>query len=149
MTAKKLTDMTVDDLKILIREVVAAELQKWSNQLTTKDLNNSGSKRPYLNSEGQYILLERTPEEIARHAQAIRDIFAEWEREDTAEKEALGIQPYVNSNGCYILPERTPEEQMQRNKALISLLDEWVEECDAEEQRETYECLNQISRVSI
>ena len=31
--APKLTDMTVDDLKILIGEIVAAELQKWSNQL--------------------------------------------------------------------------------------------------------------------
>ncbi len=83
----KLTDMTVDDLKILIGEVVAAELQKWSNQSTSKDLDNSASKKPYLNSEGQYILLERTPEEIARQAQSIRDMFTEWEREYDAEEQ--------------------------------------------------------------
>ena len=104
----KLTDMIVDDLKILISEAVAAELKKWSNQLTitikpeSKDLDNSASEKPSLNSEGEYI----------------------W-------------------------PKLTPEEQMQRNQALIALLDEWVEEGDAEEQRETYECLKQISRVSM
>ena len=57
----KLTDMTVDDLKILISEAVAAELKKWSNQLTitikpeSKDLDNSASEKPSLNSEGEYI----------------------------------------------------------------------------------------------
>ena len=56
---------------------------------------------------------------------------------------------YINADGMYILPKVTPEEQMQRNQELIALLDEWVEEGDAEEQRETYECLKQISRVSI
>ena len=104
----KLKDMTVDDLKTLISEVVAVELQKWSNQSTitieteSKDLDNFANKKPYINAEGRYVL-----------------------------------------------PKVTPEEQVQRNQSLIALLDKWVEEGDAEEQRETYECLQQISRVSI
>lgn len=104
----ELSDITVDDLKVLISEVVAAELQKWSNQSTitvepeSKDSDNFASKKLY-----------------------------------------------INADGMYILPKVTPEEQMQRNQELIALLDEWVEEGDAEEQRETYECLKQISRVSI
>lgn len=83
----KLTDMTVDDLKILIGEVVAAELQKWSNQSTSKDLDNSVSKKLYINAEGKYFLPKRTPEEIAQQAQSLRDMFAEWEREYDAEEQ--------------------------------------------------------------
>lgn len=50
----QLSDITVDDLKVLIGEVVAAELQKWSNQSTitvepeSKDLDNSVSKKLYM-----------------------------------------------------------------------------------------------------
>lgn len=104
----KLTDMTIEDLRILISEGVAAEFERRSNQSTiqkklkSNDLDNSASKKLY-----------------------------------------------VNSDGMIVLPKVTLEEQMQRNQVLIALLDKWVEEGDAEEQRETYECLKQISRVSM
>lgn len=101
----KLTDMTVDDLKILISEVVAAELQKWSNQSTTKDLDNSSNQRPYLNSEGQYIFIERTPEEIARQVQDIRNLFAEWEREEDATEQRETLEFLQQALGEDLLSE--------------------------------------------
>lgn len=93
MTVQKLTDITVDDLKVLISELIAAELQKWSSQSTitvepeSKYLDNSASKKPYLNSEGKYIFLERTPEEIARYAQEVSDMFDEWDRKYDVEEQ--------------------------------------------------------------
>jgi len=53
----------------------------------SKDSDNFASKKLYINAEGKYVLPERTPEEIAQQAQAIRDMFAEWDREyDTEEQ---------------------------------------------------------------
>ena len=86
MTVQKRADI-VEDIKILFSIGVAAAFEKQPSQSTSEYLDNSASKRPYLNSEGQYILLERTPEEIAKQAQSIRDMFTEWEREYDAEEQ--------------------------------------------------------------
>ena len=89
----KLTDITVDDLKILISEVVAAELEKWSNQLTittkpeSKDLDNSARKKPYLNSEGEYILPKVTPEEQMQRNQSLIALLDKWVEEGDAEEQ--------------------------------------------------------------
>ncbi len=86
MTVQKRADI-IEDIKILFSIGVAAAFEKQPSQSTSEYLDNSVSETPYLNSEGQYILLERTPEEIARQAQSIRDMFAEWEREYDAEEQ--------------------------------------------------------------
>ena len=89
----KLTDMIVDDLKILIGEVVAAELQKWSNQSTittkpeSKDLDNSASEKPYLNSEGEYILPKVTLEEQMQRNQSLIALLDKWVEEGDAEEQ--------------------------------------------------------------
>ena len=91
--APKLTDMTVDDLKILIGEIVAAELQKWSNQLTitikpeSKDLDNSASEKPSLNSEGEYIWPKLTPEEQMQRNQSLIALLDKWVEEGDAEEQ--------------------------------------------------------------
>ena len=112
MTAKKSTDVATNQRnlgdmteimllkeaqdpinEVVVNKLVAAKLQKRSNQSTitaepeSKDSDDFSSKKLYINAEGKYVLPERTPEEIAQQAQAIRDMFAEWDREyDTEEQ---------------------------------------------------------------
>ena len=86
MSVQKRADI-IEDIKVLASIGFAAAFEKQPSQSTSEYLDNSASKRPYLNSEGQYILLERTPEEIAKQAQSIRDMFTEWEREYDAEEQ--------------------------------------------------------------
>ena len=88
MTGQRLADMTVDDLKVLIAEVVAAELRQWFSTSASpveqlrNDLPSTLSVQPYINSDGVYVLPPRTPEEIATRAKALTDLFSEWDREE-------------------------------------------------------------------
>lgn len=97
ITVPKLTDMTIEDLKILIAEVVATTLKEHLDQLIST-VNNSHKfesdnssanqgNRLYVNSEGKYVLLPRTPEEIALQSQAISDMFDRWDREYDVEEQ--------------------------------------------------------------
>jgi hypothetical protein len=93
MAGQRLADMTVDDLKVLIAEVVTAQLNQWFGKSASplqplrNNLSSAVAHRPYVNSDGVYILPTRTPEEIAARAKALTDLFCEWDREgDPAEQ---------------------------------------------------------------
>jgi hypothetical protein len=92
MNQKRITDLTIEDLKAVITEVVITQLQQWfgkpkSSATTVKPEPNIPINQPYVNAEGVYILPTRTPEEIAARAKALSDLFSKWDREEDAEEQ--------------------------------------------------------------
>ena len=92
MKQKRITDLTIEDLKAVITEVVVMQLKQWfgkpNSSITTVKLEPTiPTNQPYVNAEGVYILPTRTPEEIAARAKALIDLFSEWDREDDADEQ--------------------------------------------------------------
>ena len=92
MNQKRITDLTIEDFKAVITEVVVTQLQQWfgkpnSSIATFKPEPTIPTNQPYVNAEGVYILPTRTPEEIAARAKALIDLFSEWDREDDADEQ--------------------------------------------------------------
>ncbi|MFN9866429.1 MAG: hypothetical protein ACK568_04940, partial [Pseudanabaena sp.] len=76
MNQKRITDLTIEDLKAVITEVVVTQLQQWlgkpnSSIITVKPEPTIPTNQPYVNAEGVYILPTRTPEEQMQRNQAL------------------------------------------------------------------------------
>ena len=92
MNQKRITDLTIEDLKAVITEVMVTQLQQWfgkpnSSVITVKPEPTIPTNQPYVNAEGVYILPTRTPEEIAARAKALIDLFNEWDLRDDADEQ--------------------------------------------------------------
>ena len=92
MKQKRITDLTIEDLKAVITEVVVTQLQQWfgkpnSSITTGKPDPTIPTNQPYVNAEGVYILPTRTPEEQMRRNQALIALLDEWVEEGDAEEQ--------------------------------------------------------------
>ena len=90
MNQTRIKDLTIEDIKTVITEVVVTQLQQWfgkpnSSITTVKPEPTIPTNQPYVNAEGVYILPTRTPEEIAARAKALSDLFSEWDSRDDAD----------------------------------------------------------------
>jgi hypothetical protein len=111
MNQKKITDLTIDDLRAVITEVVVTQLQQWFGKpksvATVKlDLITIPINQPYINAEGVYILPARTPEEIAASAKALSDLFSEWDREEDPNEQRETLEYLQQSLGEELITER-------------------------------------------
>jgi hypothetical protein len=111
MNQKKITDLTIEDLKALITEVVVTQLQQWfgkpnSSITTVKPEPTIPIKQPYVNAEGVYILPTRTPEEIEARAKALIDLFNEWDRQDDADEQRETWEYLQQALGEEVITER-------------------------------------------
>ena len=92
MKQKRITDLTIEDLKTVITEVVVTQLQQWfgkpnSSITTVKPEPTIPTNQPYVNAEGVYILPTRTPEEQMQRNQALIALLDEWVEEGDAEEQ--------------------------------------------------------------
>jgi len=92
MKQKRITDLTIEDLKAVITEVVVMQLQQWfgkpnSSTTTVKPEPTIPTNQPYVNAEGVYILPTRTPEEQMQRNQALIALLDEWVEEGDAEEQ--------------------------------------------------------------
>ena len=92
MNQKRITDLTIEDLKAVISEVVVTQLQQWFGKpnsfiATTKPEPTIPTNQPYVNAEGVYILPTRTPEEQMQRNQALIALLDEWVEEGDAEEQ--------------------------------------------------------------
>ena len=92
MNQKRITDLTIEDLKAVISEVVVTQLQQWfgkpnSSITIVKPEPNTPINQPYVNAEGVYILPTRTPEEQMLRNQALIALLDEWVEEGDAEEQ--------------------------------------------------------------
>ena len=90
MNQTRIKDLTIEDIKTVITEVVVTQLQQWFGKpspfiTTVKPEPSIPTNQPYVNAEGVYILPTRTPEEIAARAKALSDLFSEWDSRDDAD----------------------------------------------------------------
>jgi hypothetical protein len=90
MNQKRITDLTIEDLKAVITEVVVTQLQQWfgkpnSSITTVKPEPNIPTNQPYVNAEGVYILPTRTPEEQMQRNKPLIALLYEWVVEGYAE----------------------------------------------------------------
>ncbi|MFN9481237.1 MAG: hypothetical protein ACK6CX_00195 [Pseudanabaena sp.] len=111
MNQKRITDLTIEDLKAVITEVVVTQLQQWlgkpnSSIITTKPEPTIPTNQPYDNAEGVYILPTRTPEEIAARAKALSDLFSEWDREEDADEQRETWEYLQQALGEELVTER-------------------------------------------
>lgn len=92
MNQKRITELTIEDLRAVITEVVVTQLQQWfgkpnSSITTVKPEPNIPTNQPYVNAEGVYILPTRTPEEQMQRNQALIALLDEWVEEGDAEEQ--------------------------------------------------------------
>jgi hypothetical protein len=93
MTVQQTINMTMDDLKMLIAEVVATELKQYlrkSNttvELESKDIANSVSNKLYVNSKGVFVLPKITPEEQMQRNQGLIALLDKWVEEGDPEEQ--------------------------------------------------------------
>jgi len=105
MNQKSITELTIEDLKAVITEVVVTQLQQWfgkpnSSITTVKPEPTVPTNQPYVNAEGVYILPTRTPEEQMQRNQALIALLDEWVEEGDAEEQRETYE-YLQQN----LPE--------------------------------------------
>ena len=111
MKQKRITDLTIEDLKAVITEVVVTQLQQWfgkpnSSITTVKPEPTIPTNQPYVNAEGVYILPTRTPEEIAARAKALNDLFSEWDLRDDADEQRETWEYLQQALGEELITER-------------------------------------------
>lgn len=111
MNQKRIIDLTIEDLKAVITEVVVMQLQQWfgkpnSSVITVKSELTIPTNQPYVNAEGVYILPIRTPEEIAARAKALSDLFSEWDREEDADEQRETWEYLQQALGEELITER-------------------------------------------
>ena len=111
MNQKKITDLTIEDLKALITEVVVTQLQQWfgkpnSSVITAQPEPTLPTNQPYVNAEGVYILPTRTPEEIEARAKALIELFSEWDRQDDADEQRETWEYLQQALGEEVITER-------------------------------------------
>ena len=92
MNQRRITDLTIEDLKALITEVVVTQLQQWfgkpnSSVITAQPDPTIPTNQPYVNAEGVYILPTRTPEEQMQRNQALIALLDEWVEEGDVEEQ--------------------------------------------------------------
>jgi hypothetical protein len=92
MNQKRITDLTIEDLKAVITEVVVTQLQQWfgkpnSSTTTVNPEPTIPTNQPYINAEGVYILPTRTSEEQMQRNLAIIALLDEWVEEGDAEEQ--------------------------------------------------------------
>jgi hypothetical protein len=105
MNQKSITELTIEDLKAVITEVVVTQLQQWfgkpnSSITTVKPEPTIPTNQPYVNAEGVYILPTRTPEEQMQRNQALIALLDEWVEEGDTEEQRETYE-YLQQN----LPE--------------------------------------------
>ena len=105
MNQKRITDLTIEDLRAIITEVVVTQLQQWfckpnSSITTVKPEPTIPTNQLYVNAEGVYILPTRTPEEQMQRNQALIALLDEWVEEGDAEEQRETYE-YLQQN----LPE--------------------------------------------
>jgi len=106
MNQKSITELTIEDLKAVITEVVVTQLQQWfgkpNSSITTVKPEPTiiPTNQPYVNAEGVYILPTRTPEEQMQRNQALIALLDEWVEEGDAEEQRETYE-YLQQN----LPE--------------------------------------------
>ena len=110
MNQKKITDLTIEDLKALITEVMVTQLHQWfgkpQSSTTVVKTELIPNNQPYFNAEGVYILPIRTPEEQMQHNQALIALLDEWVEEGDAEEQHETYE-YLQQN----LPEDQPHSR--------------------------------------
>ena len=111
MDQKRITDLTIEDLKAVITEVMVTQLQQWfgkpkSSITIAKPEPTIPTNQPYVNAEGIYILPTRTPEEIAARAKALSDLFSEWDREEDPNEQRETLEYLQQSLGEELITER-------------------------------------------
>jgi len=112
MSQKRITDLTIDDLKAVITEVVATQLKQWFGKpnppvTSTNPEPIFPSNQPYVNAEGIYILPTRTPEEIEARTKALKDLFSQWDREEDPNEQRETLEYLQQSLGEELITERT------------------------------------------
>jgi hypothetical protein len=113
MNQKRITDLTIEDLKAVITEVMVTQLQQWfgkpnSSITTVKPEPSIPTNQPYVNAEGVYILPTRTPEEQMQCNQALIALLDEWVEEGDAEEQRETYE-YLQQNSS---------ENQQHNRPL-------------------------------
>lgn len=150
MEAKRVADLTVEELQAIIAEVVDRRLINWLNTANQKSYTRFTARTKEEQTQGN--LGEREPLPKRRKKgngeERIKTITSEVLKAiyNAPIKSSALLPPRTEEEQMQIkssavLPARTKEEQMQRNLATIEWLDKWAEEGDEEEQRETFEYL--------
>jgi hypothetical protein len=135
LETKRVSDLTVGELKAIIAEVVDRRLINWLNTA---------------NQKSSIVLPARTEEEQTQGNLAERESLQKRREEGNAEERIKLVEFYQKIldnapiKSSAVLPARTKEEQMQRNLAAIEWLKKWREEGDPEEQTETFEYLQKV-----
>ena len=135
LETKRVSDLTVGELKAIIAEVVDRRLINWLNTA---------------NEKSSIVLPARTEEEQTQGNLAERESLQKRREEGNAEERIKLVEFYQKIldnapiKSSAVLPARTKEEQMQRNLAAIEWLKKWREEGDPEEQTETFEYLQKV-----
>ena len=112
MNQKRIADLTIEDLKALITEVVVTQLQQWfgkpNSSITTVNPEPTiPTNQPYVNAEGVYILPTRTPEEQMQRNLAIIALLAAWVEEGDTEEQRQTyecLQPNLPENQQHSRP---------------------------------------------
>jgi hypothetical protein len=111
MNQKRITDLTIEDLKAVIAEVVVTQLQQWFGKPNAPVIPAASeiilpNNQPYVNAEGVYILPTRSPEEIAARAKALSDLFSKWDREEDPNEQRETLEYLQQSLGEELINER-------------------------------------------
>jgi len=155
MAVARVADMTVEELKGIIAEVVNEQLRHWMSDLNATPKEKMVELTEANSDSGYYQLPRLTEAEQMQRNLAAIELLRKWteegdeeEQRETLEylqkalKEKIAELTESNSDpGYYQLPRLTEAEQMQKNQFLIEWYRKWAEEGDEEEQRETLEYL--------
>jgi hypothetical protein len=159
MAPEKVADMTIEELKTVIAEVVAQELKSQNfdasipltEEASKQDLRRRLHSSDYLPRLAISDLLKfysSIDKQVASVVDNVAGIVAGIieHRLSTMSRKILKQLPDQDHTGSNQriktpLPQRTEAEQLARNLAVIELLREWREEGNEEEERESFENL--------
>ena len=153
MEAKRVADLTVEELKAIIAEVVDRRLINWLNTANQKSYTVFSARTKEEQTQGN--LAEREPlpkrrkkgngeERIKTISSEVLKALCNAPIKSSALLPPITEEEQMQIKSSAVLPARTKEEQMQRNLAAIELLRKWREEGNSEEQTETGEYLQKV-----
>jgi hypothetical protein len=152
MAPERVADMTIEELKAVIAEVVAQQLNVTAQK--GKEIKNVQLLAPEnldmdtrLENHGIYVLFSnrRAQSDYSEVRDKLRAHYNAMVAIQGSPDVSTGVtHEDATQRGKTSLPQRTKAEQRAKNQALIEWLDEWREEGDEEEQRETFEYLKKV-----
>ncbi len=154
MEAKRVADLTVEELQAIIAEVVDRGLINWLNTANQKSYTRFTARTKEEQTQGNLAEREPLPKRRKKGngeeriktitSEVLKAILYNAPIKSSALLPPRTEEEQMQIKSSAVLPARTKEEQMQRNLAAIEWLRKWREEGDPEEQTETFEYLQKV-----